>query len=190
MYCSSTPVVKARLRPESNQTHVRYYFHGLIIYQVHKVERENKKLLKMWNATRARLLEAERADWSGEGDQPAPHMSTSSKGLKGQENLVERGAGRRSGTRARRPTKKGATPTNSGTGKEKRQMVPAAPEMLLLKVCGFSRKKGTVQAYGVFSIGRIETKRPWGGARDITFKTVSLKQAWTCSASTNPNESD
>eukprot|EP00903_Cladosiphon_okamuranus_P012984 g12116.t2 len=60
--------------------------------QVHKVERENKKVLKMWDATRARLLEAERADWSGEGDQPPPHISTSSKDLNSEEVVVQLGA--------------------------------------------------------------------------------------------------
>lgn len=92
---------------------------------MHKVERENKKLLKIWNATRARLLEAERADWSGEGDQTLPRLYTSSKGLASQEEVEEPAASRRSGICTRRSTKKGAAPTKAG--KEKREVVLAPP---------------------------------------------------------------
>lgn len=101
------------MQPELNRVRV------LIVCQVRKVEREKKKLLKMWNTTRARLLEAERVDWIGEGDQTPAHVSTSGKARTGQELVGEARAGRRSRTRARRSTKKGATPTK--VGNEKRE---------------------------------------------------------------------
>ena len=105
---------------------MRAFFHGLCICQVHKVQRENKTLLKMWNAARASLLEAERADWSGEGDPTPPRLSlsTNSKVLVGQEQVGEPRAGRRSVARARRSTTKGATPTKASKEKDEAVLTP------------------------------------------------------------------
>eukprot|EP00752_Nemacystus_decipiens_P002127 g2029.t1 len=91
--------------------------------QVLKVERENKKILKMWNATRTSLWEAERADCMVGGDQTPPRMSTSSKTQTSQETVGGRRAGRRSVPRGRYSTKKGAASTKAS--KEKREAVLA-----------------------------------------------------------------
>lgn len=70
----------------------------------------------MWNVTRARLFEAERADWN-EADQSPPLMSISSKASTSQKEVGEPRAGRRSGKRTRRSTKKGGAPTKAGKEK-------------------------------------------------------------------------
>lgn len=77
----------------------------IVFHQTHKVERENRKLLMMWNTTRARLLEAERANFSSEGDTFSPVTTDPSKDTKSKE-AEERGTGRRSRKRARRSTRK------------------------------------------------------------------------------------
>jgi len=75
---------------------------------VRKVERENKKLLRMWNSTRARLLEAEGASCSAEGVETLPQQTTNpSEAPTSQQETVELAPGRRSKKRTRRSTTKG-----------------------------------------------------------------------------------
>lgn len=74
--------------------------------------RENKTILKMWNAARARLLKAEGDNFSCEGDAFLPVITDSSKDMKGKE--AEGGdTGRRSRKRVRRSTRKGGPLTKA-----------------------------------------------------------------------------
>lgn len=87
----------------------------IVFHQTHKVERENRKLLMMWNTTRARLLEAEQANFSSEGGTFSLVTADPSKDTKGKE-AEERGTRRRSRKRARRSTRKGGPLVEAGTG--------------------------------------------------------------------------
>lgn len=79
------------------------FFH----YQAHKCEQENRKLLKMWNLSRTRLLEVERANFSGEGGTFSHNTADPRKDKEGDEAEKCATSGR-SRKRARRSTRKGA----------------------------------------------------------------------------------
>lgn len=121
---SSSTLTSGHAHNPTYRTRVRF-FHASAVDQVLQVGRENKKLLRLWKASRARLLEAERTGWSGEGDQTPALMSNSGKIRTSQEEIEKPAPGRRSSTRARRSTKKGAPPTKAG--REKREGVLAPP---------------------------------------------------------------
>ena len=83
--------------------------------QARKVERENKKLLKMWNTTRARLSEAEGAREAGET--PLQEATYPRKAPPSQQETVETAASGRPRKRTRRSTRKGDPLANADNGK-------------------------------------------------------------------------
>lgn len=72
----------------------------------------------MWSTTRARLLEAEGASCSAEGDEALLQQTTNpSKVPTSHEETVEPATGRRSRKRTRRSTRKGEPPAKVDSGK-------------------------------------------------------------------------
>lgn len=124
--------------------------------QVRKVERENRKLLRMWSTTRARLLEAEEANCIAQGDETLlQETANPSKAPTSQQETVELAAGR-SRKRTRLSTRKGEPPAkaDSDKGNLRQPVLGVAAEDLFDFAVKRPRGRGSGLSLRLFCFGR------------------------------------